>query len=135
MITLIGLDDFPTAIDVLATPLADGRTAIACTHFPTPGTSEIAYSAVYLVASNGVATKVGRSEPFGKDVACALSINGTTLRLWVTEPPPGGSGAQTQVHFYDFPIGVGLPSGGGTTIDATARQQIAQLRTYLRNTP
>jgi hypothetical protein len=37
MITLTGLDDFPTALAVLA--LADGRTALACVHMPTPGTS------------------------------------------------------------------------------------------------
>lgn len=40
----------------------------------------------------------------------------------------------TIIGLDDFPMTLGLPASGGT-IDAVARQQIAQLRTYLRNTP
>ena len=125
MITITGLDDFPTAIDALPIPLADGRDAIAVTHFPTAGTSEIAYSAAYLVTPAGVASKVGQSEPYGKDIACALSIRGTVLTLWVTEPPPGGSGAASKVDRYDIQIGVGLALGGSGGVDQALRNWLA----------
>lgn len=124
MITLTGLDDFPTAGDAIE--LADGRTALCCTHLPTPGTSEIAYSALYLVNAAGSAVKVGQSEPYGKDIACWLTIVGTIARLWVTEPPPYGSGAASKVDRYDFPIGVGAAGGGGG-IDQALRNALALL--------
>lgn len=132
MITFTGLDDFPTAGDAIE--LADGRTLLCCTHMPTPGTSEIAYSALYLVSGN-TAAKIGQSEPYGKDIASWVTVVGTKARLWVTEPPPGGSGAAARLDRYDVEIGVGVAGGVASTIDAVARQQIAQLRTYFRNTP
>lgn len=127
MITITGLDDFPTALSIL--PLADGRRALACVHFPTPGTNEIAYSKAYLVDAGWHATAVGQSEPYGKDIGCALLIEGTTLYLIVTEPPPGGGGAASKVDVYAFPIGVGVAGAG--SVDLTARAQIATLRAAL----
>lgn len=125
MITITGLDDFPTQLAVR--PLADGRTALACTHMPTPGTSEVAYSAAYLV-SGGVAVKVGQSEPYGKDIACALLVRNLVLELYVTEPPPGGSGAASRVDRYDFYIGVNEAGGAsGTSVDQALRNALAAL--------
>jgi len=129
MITITGLDDFPTAGD--AVELADGRTALALTHFPTPGTSEIAYSAAYVVtmtsATTANAVKIGQSEPFGKDIACWLTMKGTVLRLWATEPPPGGGGAQARLDLYEWNIGVGAAGGGGSGIDQQLRNALAAL--------
>jgi hypothetical protein len=123
MITLTGLDDFPTALAVLA--LADGRTALACVHMPTPGTSEVAYSAVYLVDGTGRAVKIGQSEPYGKDIGCALEVVGKTLRLYVTEPPPGGSGAASRIDRYDVAIPVGAASASSAA-DVTLRAALKE---------
>lgn len=115
MQTITGLDDFPTALAVL--PLADGRSALACTHATTPGTSEVAYSAAYLVTPGGAATRVVQSEPAGKDIACAIEIQGTTLWLYVTEATPGGGGATARADRYSAEIGVGQ-AGGAAGFDA-----------------
>lgn len=128
MITITGLDDFPTALS--GAPLADGWTALGVVHMPTPGTSEIAYTAAYLVDSAGRATKLGQSEPYGKDIAVSVVIRGLVFELWVTEPPPYGSGAASQMHRYDFPIGLGTPAGTGT-VDSVARAQLANHETRL----
>ena len=128
MLTITGLDDFPSQLAVL--PLADGRTALAATHLPTPGTGEIAVTKVYLVGPNGAATLLGASEPLGKDVACALEIVGTTLRLYVAEAAPGGGGFTAQVHRYDFAISVG--GAGASAVDSVARADIAKMKTGLK---
>lgn len=106
MITITGLDDFPAQLQVFPFPLTDGRSILACVHQTTPGTDEVAYSAVYLVDSPGRAVKLGQSEPFGKDIDCSLLVRALTLELWVTEPPPGGGGADSAVHVYSFTLPV-----------------------------
>lgn len=128
MITITGMDDFPTA---LSTPilLADGRTALACVHATTPGTSEIAYSAAYIISAANVATKVLTSERLGKDISCALDLVGTTLRLWVTEATPGGSGATALPHRYELDIAIGA-SGTKWSVVALCRALIAALRPF-----
>lgn len=119
MVTITGLDDFPSAVAALE--LADGRTALACVHLPTPGTSEIAIAKAYLVDSAGRATLVGASEPLGKDVACALTIVGTTLRLWVTEAAPGQGGATSRCDRYEWNVGVGAAGSVGSAADTKLR--------------
>lgn len=115
MVTITGLDDFPAALSVFPLPLADGRTALACVHMPTPGTAEVAYSAAYVVDSLGRAAKIGESERYGKDIACAVKIvntgYGAIFELYVTEPPPFGGGAASALHRYDFAIAVGVDFG------------------------
>lgn len=118
MLTITGLDDFPTALSQ-PIALADGRDAIACVHQRTPETDEIAYSAAYLVTQAGTAEKVGESEPYGKDIAVAIQVKGRTLIMWVTEPPPAGGGADAQLHRYEFAIDVGVPD----PVDLPARRQ------------
>lgn len=129
MITITGLDDFPTAGD--AVELADGRTALALTHFPTPGSSEIAYSAAYVVTftspTTATAAKVIQSEPFGKDIASWVTMRGTKLRLWATEPPPGGGGAASRLDIYEVDIGVGAVGGSGSGVDQVLRNALALL--------
>jgi hypothetical protein len=131
LITVTGLDDFPTAGDAIE--LADGRAALVCTHLPTPGTSEIAYSAAYVVTQTSPTTasaaKVGQSEPLGKDIACWITMRGTKLRMWVTEPPPGGSGSASHLDIYEVDVGVGAVGGGASNgLDQA-------LRTYLAGAP
>ena len=126
MITITGMDDFPTNIAVFPFLLADGRMAIAATHERTPGTMETAYSAAYLVDSAGHAQLVGTSERAGKDIAPAILIFGTTLRLIVSEALPGGGGATARVDYYDFPIPVGL-APVATAIDHVLRAALAAL--------
>lgn len=123
MITITGIDDFPTAGD--AVELADGRTALCLTHFPTPGTSEVAYSAAYVVTGSQ-AVKVIQSEPFGKDIASWITMKGNILRLWATEPPPGGGGAAARLDVYEVNIGVGAAGGAGSAgIDQALRNWLA----------
>lgn len=132
MPTITGLDDFPTDIATLPMPLADGRSAIACVHQPTPGSGETAYSAAYLLNSLNQAAKVGQSEPFGKDIGCSLELRGTVLRLYVTEPPPGGGGAASLPNFYDIQIGVGYPAApGGGVVDGLVRSCLRAVRQAL----
>lgn len=129
MIITTGLDDFPTA---LSTPilLADGRTVIAAIHATTPGTSEIAYSAAYIVSTANVASKVLTSERLGKDIACSLDLVGTTLRLWVTEAVPGGSGSTANLHRYEMGIGIGAMSNSSGSVVALCRALISALQPF-----
>ena len=126
MITITGLDDFPTAIAALPLLLDDGRMAIAVTHGATPGTNEIAYSAAYLVnITTGAAQRVGASEPYGKDIAASLVIHGSILYLVVSEAIPGGGGASSQVNIYPINIGVGLRLEGFITTHEARLDAIA----------
>lgn len=116
MITITGMDDFPTALCSLPFPLLDGRSVIACVHQPTPGTNETAYAACYYVAKDGKATLIGKSDQ-GKAIAVALEINGTKLTMRVTEPPAGGGGAAAQIDCYDYTLSAAIAAPDYTVRD------------------
>ncbi len=126
MIPILLPDDFATSLAVA--PVGDGEHFVqAVLHAPTAGTSEIAHVVAYLVSyKTWQVQEIGRSEPLGKDVACAvLLIPGTiatkqTVLLLVTEATPGGAGSTAHENAYVLTDAV--PAAiGGASVDTYAR--------------
>lgn len=72
----------------------------------------------------------------GKDDSVALEIlaNGDVL-ITISEALAGQGGGTSQPEVHRVAGVFGAYVAGSGTIDTVARQQIAQLRTHLRNTP
>lgn len=99
---LLGNGLLPLPTNVSASQYGD-ITLVTVIHKDIP----IPQAEVYKVTRNGTVTSIGKSEGLGKDdSASAVAFYDGTVRLFVSEADPGGSGTTSKVKYYDFPNAV-----------------------------